>query len=346
MIFNEAIIDRRTRHILVVDPDSVRRGMLAITLPKGEYRLDFGGTEEQGLSLLKEHNHEIVIVGKSEMSKNLCQHIRALAYSCMLILMDEAFIDEVTGEAECNEAGADTHLPFPFEAALFEQRVEGCYARRQAPRSPRETSPSLVDDAVAAVAQAPAVDSGATWEEFSKRIAEIHNELNFMDYYQLLEVNDNAPGNEIKNAYFESAMRYHPDRFMQLRNKQLKGQIYEVYKRLSEAFKVLINPVTRKYYDKQLEAAYSQDYPEPNLRFLNFGRRARRQTEALTREAQTEEGKRFLHYAKLAEAEGRYLSARDYMIQALELEPENEDLKEHLKDLSSKTDLDLDTSQV
>ena len=340
MIFDEPKTDHQARHILVVDPDSVRRGMLAITLPEGEHRLDFAATEEQGLSLLKETNHEIVIVGKSEMSKNLCQHIRALAYSCMLILMDEAFTDDATGEVECNEAGADTYLPFPFDASLFEQRVADCFQSREAPRPPQESHPigRVVDDMVVAVPRAPAVDAGATWEEFSKRIQQIHHGLNTLTYYQLLDVAHNAPGSEIKDAYFQSAMQYHPDRFMQLRNKRLKGQIYEVYKRLSEAFKVLINPVTRRYYDKQLEAV--RDTPEPNLRFLNFGRRARRQTEALTREAHTKEGKRYLHYAKLAEAEGRFTSARDYMVQAIELEPDNEALKTQLEELDSNNHLD------
>ncbi len=346
MIFDEPNTDHQLRHILVVDPDSVRRGMLAITLPKDTYHLDFAGTEEQALSLLKKQNHEIVIVGKSDRSKNLCQHIRALAFSCMLILMDETFTDETSGEVECNEAGADTFVPFPFEASLFEQRVVDCYESSQAPRPPRRRALGHMDDSVAAVARAPEVDAGATWEEFSKRIARLHEELNTLDYYQLLGVSDDAPGSEIKDAYFESAMQYHPDRFMQLRNKQLKGQVYEVYKRLSEAFKVLINPVTRKYYDKQLETAYSQTNPEPNLRFLNFGRRARRQTDALTREARTEEGKRCLHYAKLAEAEGRYLSARDHMMEALELEPDNEDLKARLAAIRSKTDLERDTGQA
>lgn len=311
--------------------------MLSITLPRGERRLDFAGTEERGLELLKEHNHDIVIVGKSDISKNLCQHIRALAYSCMLILMDESFSDEAAAELECNEAGADTYLPFPFDASLFTHRVEDCYERRQSPRPPARARPIgriNVNDSVEAVARAPAVDAGATWEEFSRRIDSLHSELNALDYYQLLGVKDNAPGSEIKDAYYESAMKYHPDRFLQLRNKHLKGQIYEVYKRLSEAFKVLINPVTRRYYDKQLEAVRAQE-GEPNLRFLNFGRRSPGESEALTREALTEEGKRFLHYAKLAEAEGRYTSAREYMAQAVEVEPDNADLIHRLRDLDS-----------
>ena len=345
-MFDRSKPEPRIWHLLIIDQDNVRRGLLSINLPEEKYHLQFASTEEQGLELLKRSNPEIVVVGHDSMPAYLCQHIRALpeAYSCMLILMDEGFTDEGTGEHEANEAGADTYLPFPFESSLLEQRVTEADDRfmhlRRPRRNPPPRLPAPTEEQFEPVVKKPAQDQVVRWEEFSKQIASIHGELDSLNYYRLLGVDEKAPGNEIKDAYFQCAMRYHPDRFMQLRNKQLQVQIYEVYKRLSEAFEVLINPVTRNYYDKQMEAIRSHPDQERNLRFLNFGRRARRQAEDLTREAHTADGKRYLHYARLAEAEGRYSSARNYMLQAIHKEPDNDELRKRLEDLNTKTALE------
>lgn len=64
-----------------------------------------------------------------------------------------------------------------------------------------------------------------------------------MDYYEVLGLNKKASDEEIKKAFREKALEYHPDR-----NKELDAP--EKFKRINEAFQVLSDPVKRARYDQ------------------------------------------------------------------------------------------------
>lgn len=64
------------------------------------------------------------------------------------------------------------------------------------------------------------------------------------DYYQILGVPRNADTNEIKKAYRELALKYHPDR------NQDSPDAEEKFKEASEAYSVLGNPEKRQIYDQ------------------------------------------------------------------------------------------------
>jgi DnaJ-class molecular chaperone len=87
-----------------------------------------------------------------------------------------------------------------------------------------------------------------------------------MDYYQVLDVDQNADAQQIKEAYRKLALRYHPDR-----NKD-KPEAVEKMKSLNEAYAVLSNPTKRREYDSlRLQfgsGAYSQfrkNYSEQDI---------------------------------------------------------------------------------
>ena len=65
-----------------------------------------------------------------------------------------------------------------------------------------------------------------------------------IDYYEVLEVNRNASGTEIKKAYRRMAIQYHPDK-----NPGDK-QAEEKFKELSEAYAVLSDAQKRATYDQ------------------------------------------------------------------------------------------------
>ncbi|RAX58224.1 molecular chaperone DnaJ [Helicobacter monodelphidis] len=64
------------------------------------------------------------------------------------------------------------------------------------------------------------------------------------DYYEILSVERNASGEEIKKAYRKMAMKYHPDR------NDGSSEAEEMFKRVNEAYQVLSDDNKRTLYDR------------------------------------------------------------------------------------------------
>ncbi|MGP1580217.1 MAG: molecular chaperone DnaJ [Wolinella sp.] len=64
------------------------------------------------------------------------------------------------------------------------------------------------------------------------------------DYYEILEVERNASGEELKKAYRKMAMKYHPDR------NEGSSEAEEMFKRVNEAYQVLSDEGKRQLYDR------------------------------------------------------------------------------------------------
>jgi molecular chaperone DnaJ len=82
------------------------------------------------------------------------------------------------------------------------------------------------------------------------------------DYYDVLGVKKEASQDEIKRAYRELALRYHPDR-----NKEKNSE--EKFKQINEAYAVLSDPEKRKQYDAYGPEGFNQRYSNEDI-FRNF----------------------------------------------------------------------------
>ncbi len=89
------------------------------------------------------------------------------------------------------------------------------------------------------------------------------------DYYEVLGVSKNADSSEIKKAYRQMALKYHPDR--NSGNKDAEEQ----FKETSEAYEVLSDPQKRQLYDSYghagLEGAGFRGFSGVDDVFSSFG---------------------------------------------------------------------------
>ena len=90
-----------------------------------------------------------------------------------------------------------------------------------------------------------------------------------MDYYDLLGVSRNATKDQLKKAYRQQALKYHPDR-----NPDDK-EAEETFKEISNAFQVLSDPEKRQIYDRYGEEGLSgqgfSGFNNVNDIFSSFG---------------------------------------------------------------------------
>lgn len=87
-----------------------------------------------------------------------------------------------------------------------------------------------------------------------RNIAEVlakSENLERMDYYQLLEVTSAATQDEIKKSYFRLARKFHPDHFDREPPREIKGVIDQVFDAISKAYQVLGDEKKRADYDSK-----------------------------------------------------------------------------------------------
>jgi len=121
------------------------------------------------------------------------------------------------------------------------------------------------------------------------------------DYYQILGVEHTANHNEIKNAYFNYAKKYHPDRLSFAPDPEIKEKANFVFAEINKAYETLSNPDKRNAYD-------SKGYKEDN------------QVET-SQEKQMERARLLHRKAKSLYNQKKYWEATSLLDEAVKLDP-------------------------
>jgi len=75
-----------------------------------------------------------------------------------------------------------------------------------------------------------------------------------MDHYAVLNVSESASAAEIKHAYYALARRFHPDRFHDMAESAVHGQLESAFARITQAHELLSDSSARATYDSKLAA--------------------------------------------------------------------------------------------
>lgn len=161
--------------------------------------------------------------------------------------------------------------------------------------------------------------------QFKARIEQIHRDLDAYSYYELLNLQADAPFDEIRRAFHRMAMSMHPDRHRMNPDQELRDKLYAVYKRITEGYRVLSDDAARRDYDAGLARGERRFVKRERPRF-------KRSEDAL----QNPNAKKFFRMAEGFERKGDLKNARINYKFALDMEGESEMLTAKLAELEQK----------
>jgi curved DNA-binding protein CbpA len=89
--------------------------------------------------------------------------------------------------------------------------------------------------------------------------------LDELDYYDLLQVAEDATVDDVRRAFHAFALRYHPDRFAGAPPEK-RDRAAHIYRRGAEGYRVLCDRELRRTYDEQRARGKRRFDPEDNVK--------------------------------------------------------------------------------
>jgi curved DNA-binding protein CbpA len=93
--------------------------------------------------------------------------------------------------------------------------------------------------------------------KFDDYVLKIHAVLDRLTYFRLFGISPTATLEEIKRVFYAMAQRFHPDRNLGA-PENVQNAIYDIYKRINEAYRVLCDPEKRAMYEEALKQGYTR----------------------------------------------------------------------------------------
>jgi len=155
----------------------------------------------------------------------------------------------------------------------------------------------------------------------------VKDRLDQINYYTLLGVEPTAGEDEITLAFQVFALKYHPDRYP--KHSAFLERAAAIYRRGTEAYRALMDPKLRAYYDHELKRGVLR--LDRATAKLHTQRKAEPESSVLTGYLQP-----LLVQAGKAIAQKDFRQAESMLVAALGLDPNNQELKNKLAEVRSK----------
>ena len=95
-------------------------------------------------------------------------------------------------------------------------------------------------------------------------VERLYQEVRFQDHWQVLGIERGASEDDVKQAFFLHAKKFHPDRFRRITDPDFQEKLSFVFRRISEAYETLSSPEAKARYEslQDKEDQYARA-PEP-----------------------------------------------------------------------------------
>lgn len=173
-------------------------------------------------------------------------------------------------------------------------------------------------------------------EAFVKRVDELYSNLEKLTANELLEINEHSDAETIKKNYYRLAKEFHPDRYFDSNNPEIKDKLPAIFDAISQAYTLLKDTDAKKEYFNSLERIQKEEDLTPK----NAEEQFRRGVEEFKKGNFWGAADAFKWAIKLNEENAKYWShlslaysrmdkrpkdAEEALLQAIKLEPLNVD---------------------
>ncbi len=152
----------------------------------------------------------------------------------------------------------------------------------------------------------------------------LHEVLDEVDFYSLLQVPKTAGQPEIEKAFAHESRRFHPDAYFGVRDPHFLRKITAIYRKASEAYSVLKDPELKARYDSQIGIAGPESSKAELEKDLEDSKAAEQEV------CQTRQGRRYYDLAMTSKRNGDYNGMAMNLHFALSFERGNAVIEEQL----------------
>ena len=247
--------------LLLAHPDPDLRSEVSAALRSMGHEVILAVTGDEAVKRTVESDVDLVLVSShlpDRQGADVCALLRGSPRGKELgiLITGPEFWEPGVGGSVVTELGVDGFVAFPCRQSSLASAVEGVLDKF------RRTTP---------------LPEGGLLDA----IEAVYAKLDHQTYYEVLGVAQDAPLKAIRDAFHRVSLLYHPDRHLPLRGSSVYDRVNTIYKRITEAWKVLSGQEQRARYDQGLgdgvlrlkdtrpSAAAGDADPEAGLEDLN-----------------------------------------------------------------------------